>query len=144
MSSWICGPAHIAFVVLGAELTGQVTPGESGKLAGKLLRANIKGVRDRYPHDTDKELPGWRARRVLPVHFKWARDYLIAGFDAKYRPAYFNQAIGCLIYQSCDAEDWDGSWAQVYLDGLRTHFHEQLGVRPPWDFAAEIEEWRKA
>jgi len=124
MSAWIVTENHIDALVEWGIRTGLINTPEADTAGRKLWAENLASVAYRYPHDGDGERPGPTGFRDADVTtYVWSAakptlpDMGYAGFDPN-DPEHALQQVGCYTYQSCEHEDWDGSWAKSYCDAL--------------------------
>ena len=121
---------------LDIDSTGEqrrIQDGDEDALGDMLIRENLSSVHARYPDTlTDpSSTPG-------PCSLYWARPYGHSRPRRSLKALEAIKAIDCLVYQSCEHPEWDGSTAQVFLTALSGGLTSYI---PGYDDAAwEIED----
>lgn len=156
MSAYIVDRDHIAFLVYAAMYGGthpnpfQYGRGEgwstlrhgdraeAERIGQMLWDENIRSVSHRYPGEGTDTLPGVDGedyRFTLPERSAWGLEFF---------PAEVFQAIDCLIYQSCETEDFRESEAWSFLYALRVAYCRKVtGGEPTWGAPPTIAEKRE-
>ena len=109
--------------VLGIHATAQRETIQA--IGEELMRANIKSVLERY--DNDQTMISYDTYEAEEIA-KWQESTTYEDVLG---------AIRCYEYQSCEAEDWNTSWAREYCNELRKNICAYLSA-DKWEYERPI------
>lgn len=108
MSAFLVNPHHVAALIRWYSRTRHILAADReamangpAKLATLLHVENARSVNARYPGE-----PLEQAHLFLPLEIERAR---------RLEPVEVIKAVHCLVYQSCEHEDWETSEAKALL-----------------------------